>query len=279
MSKNPDWSIIFVNFNSTDALSEALRSLSENEPLLATAEIIIADNASDKPEQQRLNKIITQYNKKITINSIFLERNYGFGAANNAAAARARGQFLLFLNPDIIYTQALLSSFAKMLATANVGLVAPLLRLRSGQPQPEACGRFPTLRTVLGRKLARARTSAFAADQLEPQRVDWVCGAAFAIRADVWRRLGGFDERYFMYFEDVDLSRRSVAAGLTNYVLPAVSLIHLGGERRQVQSWRRRYYFASQAIYFRYWHGRLAAMLLRLLRLPYQWYCHWHDPA
>jgi len=280
MLKSLDFSIIIVNYNSTQALQQAAASLAQVHQQKYTYEFIFVDNNSRKDEVSLLRQASDQLQQIIPVRTFFLSKNLGFGGANNYGAARARGDKLLFLNPDTFTSQAILGRLGRDLERAHTGLVAPRLVASDGQPQADAAGSFPTLATTLRRHSNHSvpmpsNAAASAKNGLLP--VDWVSGACFAVTRAHWQEIGGFDERFFMYFEDVDLSRRAIECGLQNYIDTSIQIVHYGADRSAVTKGRRQLYFAGQDQYFQIWRPR-EARALRLLRFPYQVYCSFKDP-
>ncbi len=98
--------------------------------------------------------------------------------------------------------------------------------------------------------------------------VDWVSGCALFIRQDLFSRLGGFDEDFFLYFEDVDLCHRAKNLGYEIIVTEKMRLTHLGGRSLKQSAARKRHYYRSQDIYFKKCRPKLEGFFLKLLRFP-----------
>ncbi|MDP2944311.1 MAG: glycosyltransferase, partial [bacterium] len=100
--------------------------------------------------------------------------------------------------------------------------------------------------------------------------VDWVSGAALIIRKKLFEEIGGWDEKYFLYFEDIDLCWRVKKQGLSIAVLDGVFVTHFGG-RSLAQNWeRKKQYYLSQEYFFRKNYGTMSALILKLIRWPYK---------
>lgn len=163
--------------------------------------------------------------------------NAGFGRSCNVGAAAVRARHYFFLNPDTrLEGHGVLVRLMEVLeGEEKIGIAAPRVHYLDGTLQ-ETCRRFPkwyvpfVRRTAVGmRPWARRHEHHFlmrdiAHDHLRP--VDWVQGSAFMVRADVWKRVGGFDERYFLYYEDVDMCRSVWKEGLAVYYVPDVVVLH-----------------------------------------------------
>jgi GT2 family glycosyltransferase len=211
-------------------------------------------------------------------------QNLGFAAGNNLAAQHASGRHLLLLNPDALpHAGALRRGLARLEQHPDTGLAGGELVDVDGQRQPSA-RMFPTLRdeffTLSGLAARHPRSRWLArldrrwADPEQDAVVDWIPGAFVFIPHAVFVSLGGFDERFFMYYEEVDLCRRMQQQGLKIHYWPGLKATHIGGasaktvrsERvsragSQLESWRMR----SGLLYYRKHHGALGAAGLHWL--------------
>lgn len=250
-----DLSILIVTYNSHRLIGPLLSRL-QTEIATLDAEVVLVDNASADGTAQAVR------GAHPWVQVIASARNLGFAAGNNLAARHARGRHLLLLNPDALPEPgALRRGLALMDRHPQVGLGGGELRGTDGRRQPSA-RMFPTLRDeffTLSGLAARhpesrllARLDRGWADPGAPAQVDWIPGAFVFIPAAVWSRLGGFDERFFMYYEEVDLCRRLRAAGLQVHYWPELKAVHIGGASArtvvdarvsragsQLESWRR----------------------------------------
>lgn len=254
----PSVSIIIVSYNAKEHLIDCLRSFFDiNTPI--SYEVIVLDNASDDGSCQALEE---QFGNKITL--LANQKNVGFGGGNNLAVKEASGDYLFFLNSDTIITEDLLAPVLRLFDNKEIGIVAPRLLLDDGREQSYAYGYFPGILTpIWGRKTMPENK------QGGIMAVDWVSGAAFFIKKDLFLKVGGFDENYFMYFEDIDLCHAVQKQGLKNVVAKDLSLIHLGGKGLK-DAWKRKaLYYKAQDYYYRKHFGVLPMLLLRLLRWPY----------
>lgn len=295
----PVFSLVIVNYNSSDDLSLALRSFYAcHLDCQIPFEVIIVDNGSERSQRQRFRALAQHFGDFASVqltaapHLISAPQNLGFAAANNLGAAQSKGDYLLFLNPDTICQEDLLTPFAAILARDSVGILAPQLTLPAGRLQHYAYGTFPSLGQLLCQQFVKVGHR--LAPQLFPltppppvcsrfasypvSRQDWLSGACLAISKKHFQVLKGFDTSYFMYFEDVDFCHRAAQLNLKSYLLPELSLVHLGGARSSLTRARRRQYFAAQKQYFRTWHPFQLPFLL-FLRLPYQLYCYYHDQS
>jgi GT2 family glycosyltransferase len=267
MSDSPDASIVIVSFNTRDLLRECIRTLYRGAGGV-NLETIVVDNAS---KDGSADMVAAEFP---TVRLIRSETNLGFAAANNRGFAVARGRYVVLLNSDAFpKSDALCLAVAKMDHAPRVGLAGARLIGRDGSWQPSA-RMFPSILndflTLSGLAAKHPHSHFFGrfdrtwADQMEPAAVDWVPGAFSIIRRDLLERIGYFDERFFLYYEEVDLCRRFKAAGYQIWYWPDVVVVHLGGESSktvkrlsmsssgsQLTLWRMRAAF----LYYRKHHG------------------------
>lgn len=272
-----DLSVLIVSYNSRRLMSTLLDGLAlELAPL--NAEVVLVDNASHDGTADR---VAAWYPWVRLVRS---EHNLGFAAGNNLAARHAQGRVLLLLNPDALPEPgAIARGLARLSSDASVGLAGGRLIDETGATQPS--GRlFPNLArefVVLSGLAARYPRSRLWgamdrtwADPARAAQVDWVPGAFALMRRELFDSLGGFDERFFLYYEEVDLCRRVQAAGYRVMLWPDLRVKHIGGESaRTVQGgavsrsgsqltlWRAR----SGLLYYRKNHSALQAWAVNRL--------------
>lgn len=148
----------------------------------------------------------------------------GFGANHNAAFKHATGGYFCVLNPDIRLSTDPFPVLTRALLDQDVGVVAPRITSPGGETEDSA-RRFPTLGVIARKALTGAPHHDYqvAGERLRPE---WVAGMFMLIRYEVFRRLGGFDERYFLYYEDVDLCLRLRRLGLDIVLEPGAEALH-----------------------------------------------------
>lgn len=280
-------SIVIVSWNVVPLLRQCLASI-ESAPRVARGadgalrlpegalQLVVVDNASADGTTEMLQREFPWV--EVIANDV----NLGFTAGNNLGLARSRGRYVLLLNPDTRLTQddnadplGAMSSY--MEAHPRVGVLGPRLVYGDGSPQPSR-RRFPTLMMALmestlleewfpGNRWARAYRLADQPDD-EVQTVDWVTGAAMWVRREVLEQVGGLDERFFMYSEELDWCRRIKVAGWDVVYLPAATIIHYEGQSSgQVVAARHIHFETSKVLYFRKHHGVWRAELLRAFLL------------
>lgn len=290
----PDLSIVVVNWNVRELLRRCLASIAGSDGLLVggldtlststseggwKAEVIVVDNASADGSVAMLAQDFPW------VQVIANQENLGFTRANNQGVAAGRGAYVLFLNPDAELTPPALSLMLRYAeAHPQVGVVGPQLRYGDGRLQSSR-RRFPTLSTFLlestvvqrwwprNRVLARYYVLDRPDDAIS--QVDWVVGACMLLRRAVLDQIGGFDEGFFMYSEELDLCRRAVDAGWQVVYLPdALVTHHEGKSSEQVVAARHVRFHTARLRYVQKYHGPLAAAVVRsflLLTFVYQW--------
>ncbi|HKB24337.1 MAG TPA: glycosyltransferase family 2 protein [Methylomirabilota bacterium] len=199
--------------------------------------------------------------------------NPGYGAAINRAAAARPAAYLCAMNADVILEPGCLPTLRRFLEThPDHGLAGPALVYPGGAPQA-SCKRFPTLGVALGelfgvhslapRNRWQRRFYCEDLDLAREATVDTVSGAVLLIRGDAFRRIGGFDPAFRMYFEEIDLCRRLRDAGLRVGFCPAARAVHHHGASTVQTSVRQVAYYLSYVRYFAKHHGPAAAAALR----------------
>jgi GT2 family glycosyltransferase len=197
-------SIIIVSYNSLRDLEQCLNSLLKSNT--SDTEIIVVDNASQDGSTEMVQ---SRFPLALLICS---PENVGFGAANNLGASQARGEYLAFLNPDTIVTQGWLPPLLEVLESdPKVGMATSRILLMSDPNRVNTCGNDVHLSGLaLCRGLGQAASSPPSG---KTELVAAISGAAFAIRRELFHANGGFDEAFFLYMEDTDLSLRIRLAG------------------------------------------------------------------
>jgi GT2 family glycosyltransferase len=227
-------SIIIVNYNVRHFLEHALSSV-----LVALqriqGEIIVVDNSSVDDSCIMVKSLFPQV--KLIESSV----NLGFSKANNLALAEAKGEYILFLNPDTVVSEDCFQKCCKFMDEhPDAGALGVKMIDGSGKILPESKRGFPTTWVsfckVTGLNQLFPKSKFFNGyymgqlDYASDHRVDILTGAFFFTRKSILNQIGGFDEAFFMYGEDIDLSHRIILAGYQNYYLADTSIIHYKGE-------------------------------------------------
>jgi GT2 family glycosyltransferase len=257
----PDLSIIVVAYNGAALLRSTLESvLTQTRDI--TYEIVVVDNAS--PERD-IEQLATNFPD---VRFIFGQQNHGYAAANNIGLAASSGRYVALLNPDTVLQDTVFATLVRWLdAHPDVGAVGPHLRQPDGAPQPYSYGATPTPWYLLRRVWAHLRDGYLHTWQGDtPQDVDWVAGTCLVARRVALEQIGGLDERFFLYFEDVDLGMRLRRAGWRIVFLPTASITHIGGG--SVGAYTQQWYDRSLTqLYVKHYGGLAAAIVWLLLRV------------
>jgi N-acetylglucosaminyl-diphospho-decaprenol L-rhamnosyltransferase len=210
--------------------------------------------------------------------------NGGFTRGNNQALAAAQGRYLFLLNPDTeLRPGALQTLIDYMDAHPRVGIVGPRLFYGDGSPQSSR-RRFPTLATAFlestklqqwfPRNRVLMRYYMLDTPDDATQEVDWINGSAMFVRREIYDQIGGFEEAFFMYSEELDWCYRAKQAGWQIVYLPTAQITHYEGKSsEQVIAARDIHFHSSKIRFFRKYRGALIAELLRaflLMMFAYQ---------
>lgn len=238
-------SIVIVNWNSGSQIKACIDSLQ------GQYHAIVVDNASSDGSEKSIAQVL-----HVTL--IQAQENLGFGKACNLGAQHAQGDFLLFLNPDAaVYPGTLEKSLAFMQDphNADVGICGVQLKDEAGHVA-RSCSRFPTpwgfVAHAVGLDRLSPRLGHFMAEwpHNSTRDVDQLIGAFFLVRRSVFAALNGFDEQFFVYFEEVDFSKRARQAGWRSVYLADVQAFHAGGgTSNQVKARRLFYSLRSRLLY------------------------------
>lgn len=260
-----DLSIIVVSFNSRGHLGACLEAIPRS--TVREWELIVVDNASTDGSA---DFVAATCPAALLVRN---PRNRGFAAAVNQGLDRARGRYVLLLNPDATLSGGSADLLMEELERrSDIGIVAPQLLHGDGRLQ-HSFDVDPTLATsLLNKSLLRrlwpGRFPSKRQEVREPREVENVIGAAMMFRADLVGRIGRFDEEYFLYIEETDFCRRARRAGWKVVLVPAARVVHLQGRSRvQVAVRARIEYVRSLFTFFRK-HRPAGYFVLRLL---YPW--------
>ena len=248
-------SIIIVNYRSKAYLEKCLDSIYKKiEPFL-DFEVLVINNDIEED----LTELKQTFPNIQLLQSM---SNLGFGAANNLAAKEAQGDVLLFLNPDTELLSDNISTVLDRFKTSEVAIIGSKLVLEDGNLQKWSFGQELTLGRIFLNKLL-----GFSFDTVDKAvAVAWVSGTALFIRRAVFDELRGFDEHYFMYFEDVDLCRRARLAGGKVEYFPDFVVRHYGGASYGSRKKQKSDYYAAQDYYFQKHCGKIQGYLLKVVR-------------
>jgi GT2 family glycosyltransferase len=269
-----DLSIIIVNWNVRDLLRDCLRSIDAGRGGLAL-EVIVVDSASTDGSAEM---VTTEFP---WVRLIARPDNVGFPRGNNIGLAQAQGRYLLLLNPDTrVIGEALPVMVEHLSAEPDIGALGPQLLNTDGSVQSSR-RRFPTLATGffegtwlegLAPGVLRRYYALDLPDDAKSD-VDWLNGACIMIPRRVYDEVGGMDEAYFMYSEELDWCRRIKTAGWRVVYYPQAQILHHYGKSSEQAVMARHINFQRAKLrYYRKYHGWAQTFILRLfLLLVYAW--------
>jgi GT2 family glycosyltransferase len=272
--------IVIVNYETPGLLDNCLGSITAR-CTSGVREVIVVDN-SPTPEGAEL--IVRKHPTVVLLRPT---TNIGYGSAANRGIAAGGGEYALVLNADAqLHAGAVEALIDELDLHPDAGVVGPRLVDAEGQIQP-SCAKFPTpgrvflhetglWKLVRSTKLGKRARPFFDLDA--PGVVPWVLGAALAIRRRSFDAVGGFDQQYFMYYEEVDLCRRLAATGTLTRFTPAATIGHIGGASTMLNRLPMQLeMFRSLARYVRQ-HGRdpgLLRLRLAVVATASSWF--WRD--
>ena len=270
--------IIVVNWNSGGQLYECLKSIAASDRTgIELKRVVVVDNASGDGSTECTSAF------EIPLRVVMNSKNLGFSFACNQGAQGSSADFLLFLNPDVYLCRDSLGrplAFMKEIQAKDIGIVGIQLVDERGEVA-RSCARFPTPGRFVTRMfgLDRLFPMFFRAhfmtewDHRDSRIVDQIIGAFFMVRRSVYEMLGGFDSRFFVYYEDVDFSLRAREAGFRSYFLSDVQAVHRGGGTSEQVKPARLFYSLRSRIRFCYkhydWLGATAVTLGTLFIEPF----------
>lgn len=262
-------SIIYVNFNTADQVMASVESVRRHTKDI-NYEIIVADNNSQN--DNNLQSLIDDEDIKV----VRLNDNYGFGKANNSGVREATGEYIFLLNPDTLcHDNSIKLLLDKVKADSTIGIISPNLINADSKPTHAFRRAGDGILTELNfalfglpYKLVYGRN--FEYNHTDKQmNVAYTCGAAMMMKRETFDKVGGFDENFFMYYEDQDLCNRIKKTGLRIVNEPQAIIQHLEGTSISVNAKRENFIMQSRKKYFLKtmpeWHYKVANILTKSL--------------
>jgi N-acetylglucosaminyl-diphospho-decaprenol L-rhamnosyltransferase len=258
-------SIVILNYRSKELTAHCVDTIRKSGK--GDYEIMIVDNKSEDDSAEFLHNAFPE------IRVIANKKNLGYGAGNNIGIKQAKGDYVLILNPDV---EIEYSAIQKMLSYIknypDVGIVGPQLIYPNGQIQ-DSYRKFPKFFDLIVKRtklhkfpLLKKRMTDYLMHDVNPhktQEVDWLVGAALLIPRWVFKMVGYFDERYFLFLEDTDLCRRVHERGLKVVYFPEAKAIHNHKRLSEGKSWRVLFnknlytHISSASKYFWKWRNKV----------------------
>lgn len=232
-----DVSIVFVNYKTSHLILDSVKSIIENTEKISY-EIIIVDNDSEKNLEKNFSHLNLQDS---LLRIVYLDKNFGFGAGNNAGAKIANGKYLFFLNPDtVLINNAIKILFDFMEITPKAGACGGNLYNINHQPIFSFRKVLPGVRWEFQELSNHIFNSPFQPIKRfhnvnnRPIKVGYITGADLMVKAEIFNKCGGFDEDFFMYWDDVELCRRIKQLGYEIFNVPEAKIIHLESQSFEV---------------------------------------------
>jgi N-acetylglucosaminyl-diphospho-decaprenol L-rhamnosyltransferase len=264
-----DLDVVVVNWNTGGYLGECLASVYESSAPVRLGKVVVVDNASSDDSLGRAEPWLSRASSVLVHNA----ENRGFAAACNQGARAGAAPFVLFLNPDArVLDTAIVQvvDFLRSPGGRSVGICGGQVLDPAGRPTVSG-GPFPSVRLLLGQVsgLSRVLPALFPAKHVTVTAtgpVDHVIGAFLVVRRELFEQLGGFDEGFFMYYEEVDLCLRARELGWATYHLADAKVVHVGNlSTDKVRAKRLAYSLTSRRRYAQLHWGPRDNALLTLL--------------
>ena len=256
--------VVIVNWNSGKLLFDCIESIIEHgKPHLS--KVFIVDNGSSDDSVKFLQNLPE-------FNLIQANENLGFSKACNLGADQSESDFILFLNPDArIYADTLgkVLAFMETEENSKVGICGVQLHNENGDVA-RSSSRFPSLKGILSHSIGLSKIFPFLGsamsewDHLNTKTVDQVIGAFFFVRQSIFQELKGFDEQFFVYFEEVDFSFRAKQLGWNSVFFVGAQAFHVGGGVSQQVKSKRLFYTMRSRIQYTFKHFKLIKIILIL---------------
>lgn len=267
--------VVIVNFQTARLVVDCLQSLADERSRHPGLRVAVVDNPGGDDSAAQLRSAIAANQWQDWVELLAMPRNGGFAYGVNAGVQPALNSpnppdAFLLLNPDTYIRPGAVADLSDYLAAhQDVGMVGSRLEDADGTPQHSRF-RFPSIATTLDEGLQLGIVTRLLGDRITcpplvdtPHEIDWLSGACMLIRREVFAQVGPFDEGYFLYFEELDFSRRAHDQGFRSHYVPRARVVHLVGQSTGVTVRDRRperrpgYWFTSRSRYYRKHHGRL----------------------
>ena len=267
-------SIVIVNYRTPELCINVLESIVAIRNF--NYQIIVIDNASNDGSAEHIEQAVTE-NSWDKVRTIYSTDNFGFSAGNNISINASSSEFVLFLNSDTIVRPGAIETLVKTLQdNPQMGMASPRLEWPDGKPQ-ESCFRFHRPINELIRSACTGPITKLFKRYEVPLAVcdemsypEWTSFACVLIRRQVFEQVGLLDDKFFMYFEDVDFCRRARSAGWPIINNPQARVVHLRGGSSPVKSQAAkkkrlpRYFYESRTRYYYKHFGRSGLLMANL---------------
>jgi GT2 family glycosyltransferase len=252
-------SIIIPNYRSKHFLKNNLASIYGKIGSQAKIEVIIINN----DEKEDLEDIKKEFQEIIVVNH---KKNVGFGAAVNIGAGVSSGEYLFLLNPDCeIISDSIKKIIDEFRKNADAGIVGSQLVGPDDKVQKWSAGKEINILNLIKNNIGFSNSLKIRKDENKTREVHWVAGTAMFIAKELFAKAGGFDENFFMYFEDADLCKRVRKMKKKVYLFPHFKVKHFSGGSYENKKAQKANYFNSQEYYFKKHNGKFEHRLLKFL--------------
>ena len=222
-------SIIILSYNTKDLTLDCLKSIFlqyEKELKESIFEIVVVDNGSKDDSLSAITKFRSSVSNKDSIKIIDNKENYGFSKGNNIGAKNAAGEYLLFLNSDTeIQDKGFLRMIEFMDLNERVGILGGRL-MNSNKSFQRSAGSFYNVFNLGLFLFGGGRLGFLSKSPSKITKIDWVSGASLMVKRNVFKKIGGFEEKLFMYMEDMEFCFRAQKKGLVTYFYSNIELLH-----------------------------------------------------
>jgi GT2 family glycosyltransferase len=233
-------SFIIVNYQSDNYLAQCISSIKEK-ILDIDYEVIVVNNSNLKIELPS------------EVKALNMGKNVGYGSGCNAGAKLAQGEILCLLNPDTeIISKNVFNIIEKFDEDKNIGAIGTRLVTPEGKTQPWCAGKDFDIWQLFKNNLGWIDSKKIWESEKEIL-ADWVSGAALFVKKEVFGKIGGFEEKFFMYAEDMDLCKRVRIAGYKILYCPQFNILHKGGKSRDNLFSQKMQFFKSTLLYLIKW--------------------------
>ncbi len=261
-------SLIIVHYKVPKELLACLQSIVDSKPR-ASYEIIVVDNDESPSIEKDLKK------KFPRLRYFSSGKNVGYGAGNNLGVRFAKGEFLFFLNPDTIVQNNTIDELVNFIKKEkSIGIVAPIFLDQNSKPYPlQGSATLTPFRAIVCLSFVQKlfpnnkiykEYYLLDWDKKTTKEVDVIPGTAFMIRKSLFEEVGGFDERFFLFFEENDVCLRVQKLGYKIYMYPKAKIIHLWGKSTKNTKNIHKIFRMSRFLYFRKYFGFLDALLVEV---------------
>lgn len=256
-------SIIIINYNQKDLLAQCVKSIFEN-IISYPFEVIVVNNS----KEDDLSQIGNEFNIRIIENE-----NNGYSQANNLGARKSNDKYLFFLNADTIIKNDFLKNSIELFKDKNIGAIGLKLLNEDRSFQLSFWKENTFFNEIQNKKDEKAfrrknwkEIQKFKSRYENISEVDWVTGAAMLMPRNIFNEIEGFDEDYFLFYEDADICKRLKSIGYKIIYYPNSEIVHLKGENVNEQFHNQTYFYSkqSQLIYYKKHNNMINRFLLRV---------------